>query len=99
MSVKKDAIAKVVVRRVTRPDIPDAVGKNVEGDSWIIVPTWSRKGIEIRKLKGEKSMDEKHWCSEGVWEQGMQDPHAMVKADCLKPHPQLDEFGSHRYNT
>jgi len=36
-----DAIPKVVVRRVTGPDIPDAVGKNLEGDSWIIVPTWS----------------------------------------------------------
>jgi len=29
-----------VVRRVTQPDIPNAVGKNLEGDSWIIVPTW-----------------------------------------------------------
>jgi hypothetical protein len=35
-----DTIPNVVVRRVTRPDIPDAVGKNLEGDSWIIVPTW-----------------------------------------------------------
>lgn len=31
------------VRRETRPDIPDTIGKNLEGDSWIIVPTWSRK--------------------------------------------------------
>jgi hypothetical protein len=23
----------------------------------------------------------------------------MVKADCLKPNPQMDYFGSHRYNT
>ncbi len=38
--MRKDAIPNVVVRRVTRPDIPDAVGKNWEGDSWIIVPTW-----------------------------------------------------------
>ena len=37
----EDAIPKVVVRRETRPDIPDAVGKNLEGYSWIIVPTWS----------------------------------------------------------
>jgi hypothetical protein len=29
-----------VVRRGTRPDIPDAVGKNLEGDSWIVVLTW-----------------------------------------------------------
>jgi len=35
-----DAIPNVVVRRVTRPDIPNAVGKNLEGDFWIIVPTW-----------------------------------------------------------
>jgi len=34
-----DAIPNVVVRRVTRPDIPNAVGKNLEGDFWIIVPT------------------------------------------------------------
>jgi len=34
-----DAIPNVVVRRGTQPDIPNAVGKNVEGDSWIIVPT------------------------------------------------------------
>jgi hypothetical protein len=27
------------VRRGTRPDIPDAVGKNLEGDSWIVVRT------------------------------------------------------------
>ena len=39
--VAEDAIAKVVVRRGTRPDIPDAVGKNLEGDSWIVVLTWS----------------------------------------------------------
>ena len=39
--VPPDTIANVVVRRVTRPDIPDAVGKNLEGNSWIIVPTWS----------------------------------------------------------
>ena len=37
----KDAILNIVVRRGTRPDIPDAVGKNLEGDSWIIVPIWS----------------------------------------------------------
>ena len=35
----KDAIPNGVVRRVTRPDIPNAVGKNWEGDFWIIVPT------------------------------------------------------------
>ena len=35
-----DARLNVVVRRVTQPDIPDSVGKNLEGDSWIIVPTW-----------------------------------------------------------
>jgi hypothetical protein len=29
----------VCVRRGTRPDIPDAVGKNLEGDSWVIVLT------------------------------------------------------------
>jgi len=34
-----DTIPNVVVRRVTRPDIPNAVGKNLEGDFWIIVPT------------------------------------------------------------
>jgi len=33
----------VVVRRGTRPDIPDAVGKNLEEYSWIVVLTWSRK--------------------------------------------------------
>jgi len=38
---REDAIAKVVVRRGTRPDIPDAVGKNLEGYSWIVVLTWS----------------------------------------------------------
>jgi hypothetical protein len=27
------------VRRETRPDIPDAVGRNLEGDFWIIVLT------------------------------------------------------------
>jgi hypothetical protein len=26
----------------------------------------------------------------------MQDPHATVKADCLKSHPQTDYLGSHR---
>src|SRR5437762_11972268 len=31
------------VRRVTRSEIPDAVGKNEEGNSWIIALTWSRK--------------------------------------------------------
>jgi hypothetical protein len=36
-----DAIPIVVVRRGTRPDIPNAVGKNVERYSWIIVLTWS----------------------------------------------------------
>ena len=36
-----DTIPKVVVRRGTRPDIPDAVGKNLEGYSWIVVLTWS----------------------------------------------------------
>ena len=35
-----DAIPIVVVRRGTQPDIPDAVGKNLEGDSWIVVLTW-----------------------------------------------------------
>ena len=34
-----DTIPYVVVRRGTRPDIPDAVGKNLEGDSWVIVLT------------------------------------------------------------
>jgi hypothetical protein len=34
------------------------------------------------KHKGDKSMYEKRWCSEGVEEQVAQDPHAMVKADC-----------------
>jgi hypothetical protein len=29
----------VCVRRGTRPDIPDAVGKNLEGYSWVIVLT------------------------------------------------------------
>jgi len=29
----------------------------------------------------------------------MQDPHAMVKADCLKPNSQTDYVESHRYNT
>jgi hypothetical protein len=38
---KSDAIPIVVVRRGTRPDIPDAVGKNLEGNSWIVVLTWS----------------------------------------------------------
>ena len=28
-----------VVRRGTRPDIPDAIGMNLEGDSWVIVFT------------------------------------------------------------
>src|SRR5260221_108428 len=28
----------------------------------------------------------------------MQDPHATVKADCLKSNPQTDYLGSHRYN-
>ena len=28
----------------------------------------------------------------------MQDPHATVKADCLKSNPQTDYFGSHRDN-
>ncbi len=37
----EDAIPKVVVRRGTRPDIPDAVGKNLERYSWIVVLTWS----------------------------------------------------------
>ena len=36
-----DAIPNVVVRRGTRPGIPDAVGKNWEGDSWIVVLTRS----------------------------------------------------------
>ena len=35
------AISNVVVRRGTRPDIPDAVGKNLERYSWIVVLTWS----------------------------------------------------------
>jgi hypothetical protein len=34
-----ETIPIVVVRRVTRPAIPNAVGKNWEGDFWIIVPT------------------------------------------------------------
>jgi hypothetical protein len=37
--VTGEAIPIVVVRRGTRPDIPDAIGKNLEGDFWVIVFT------------------------------------------------------------
>jgi hypothetical protein len=50
------------------------------------------------KGRGEKSMHEKRWYSEDVEEEAMQDPRTMVKADCFKPNPQMDYFGSHRYN-
>jgi hypothetical protein len=43
-------------------------------------------------------MHEKRWYSEDVEEEAMQDPRTMVKADCFKPNPQMDYFGSHRYN-
>jgi hypothetical protein len=38
-SSRQDAMPISVVRRETRPDIPDAVGKNLEGDFWVIVFT------------------------------------------------------------
>ena len=47
---------------------------------------------------GDQSMCEKRECSEDVEEQVTQDPHSMVKADCLKPHSQAEEHYSRRYN-